>query len=56
MDLIWSGISITVPNEQGCQGDREIGIMDERMQSTYTRIGEKKSLILLVHMETQVER
>lgn len=28
MDLIWSGVPITQPNEQGCQGDRAIGIMD----------------------------
>lgn len=40
MDLI----SITLPNEQGCQGDREIGVMDEGRQLTHARIGENRIL------------
>lgn len=53
--MIWSGIPITAPNEQGCQGDRDIGIMDEGRQSAHARTGEYH-VVLPIYMKSQVER
>lgn len=46
--LIWSGIFITLPNERGCQGDGEAGIMDERRHGSSAGFGERLSFCCAV--------
>ncbi len=50
-----SGILITLPNKQGCQGDRKIAYMDEGRQSTRGRMG-NYHVILPIYIKSQVEK